>query len=584
MAEALTVSGILMAVLGLIAPVPPFLIDFFVVGNLLLAFLALILSISIKDVLQLSSFPAVLLTNTVFRICLSIAVTRSILSSGEAGDVIKIFGETLLGGNVLVGIVLYALITIVQFFVIAKGAERVAEVSARFTLDSLPGRQMSIDADVRMGVLDPDSAKQKRLELQNESRFFGALDGTMKFVKGDAIAGIFIVIVNLIGGIAVGVIYRDLDISEAVAVFATLSIGEGLVSQIPSFLNGLAAGFLVSRIEREDKDGLGAKMWNQLILPVQPKFVLGLISLVISAVSPLPPEPFILAATFLVTVGLVQSHINRLNTRNETIGFSPRLPALVTFQGKDPLKLAQLVEAFKSEVFTRYSVPLSRIVCEPASDYRVLARDKILWSGESLDDINQVLEEIVSVVENHLAELIDERTVYNLQAMWESHRGVNNLDQGISVFKAKEILQELLRQGVRLKPLDVTLEVLFNLPGSIEVEDGAHEIRKRLMRYAADDFNNKCILMLDQEDSIGIEEMLIEGSVLPFEIVRRLKSLINDDANTVLITFRNTASYLRKVLNLSKTKILSLEEVPDQLDLSKIMVLKIFDDHVAASA
>lgn len=583
MAEVITVSAVLLAVLGLIAPVPPFLIDVFVVANLLLAFLSLVLSISVKDILQLSSFPALLLANTVFRVCLSIAATRSILGSAEAGDVIKVFGEILLGGNVLVGVVVYLLITIVQFFVIAKGAERVAEVSARFTLDSLPGRQMSIDADVRMGLIDPDSAKKKRAELLNESRFFGALDGTMKFVKGDAIAGLFIVAVNLLGGVAVGILYRDLSFSDSISTFATLSVGEGLISQIPSFLNGLAAGFLVSRIERDDQAGLGAKMFRQLMAPVQPKFILGVICLVIAVASPLPSILFTLAACILFAVGLIQRQIEQLNRKMEVTLFSPRIPYAIVIQGSELQKVTQLTEALKEAVFTRYSIPISRIGYEQGTKYRLFIRGKELWSRTDVDDFSTAIEEILPIISEYLPDLVDERTVYSLQSIWESQRGVSSIDQGISVFKCKEIIQQLLRQGVMLTPIDVAVEALFNLPANIEVEDGVQEVRKRLIPYALQDCSEKTVVMLDHEDSLEIEEMLIEGSVLPFEAVRRLKSLINDDSNTILVAFKNTANYLRKVLNLSQTKVVSLDEIPDRLDTSKISVVKIFDSHVTAS-
>ncbi|MCS6893809.1 MAG: flagellar biosynthesis protein FlhA, partial [Deltaproteobacteria bacterium] len=331
MAELGIVIAILVAVVGLITPIPPLLLDFFVTANLLFALLVLILSITIKDVLQLSSFPAILLTNTIFRICLSVAITRSILGDIAGGEVVKMFGLTLLGGNLILGIVVYVLITIIQFFVIAKGGERVAEVSARFSLDSLPGRQMAIDADLRMGIIDPDTARQKRQELQNESRFFGALDGTMKFVKGDAIAGIIIVAVNLIGGILIGLIYHDLDLSSAVRTFATLSLGEGLISQIPSFLNGLAAGFLVTRVEK-DSTSVGSLVVRQIFDPVAPKFILGVLSFAIAVTSPLPGILFSVLGIGLIVIALAQSAINSQKFKKELFTFQPKLDDLLTIE------------------------------------------------------------------------------------------------------------------------------------------------------------------------------------------------------------------------------------------------------------
>ncbi|WP_379553642.1 FHIPEP family type III secretion protein [Qipengyuania sp. DGS5-3] len=244
----------LVVILGLVAifamfilPMPPAMLDVFIAINLTIAALLVIAVIGVKHPLDFSTFPSILLFTTVARLAISIATTRMILTEMDGGQIISEFGETAAGGNIVVGLVVFLIITVVQFIVISKGSERVAEVCARFSLDAMPGKQLSIDSDLRSGMLTKEEAKTKRNTLEQESRLYGSLDGAMKFVKGDAIASVVIVVINLIGGIAVGAIYHGLSLSEAAGVFSILTIGDGLVAQIPAFLCALAAGLLVTR-------------------------------------------------------------------------------------------------------------------------------------------------------------------------------------------------------------------------------------------------------------------------------------------------------------------------------------------------
>ncbi|MCX7952763.1 MAG: flagellar biosynthesis protein FlhA [Deltaproteobacteria bacterium] len=583
MSELVSVGCILLAVIGLLTPVPPAVLDVFVVFNLLFAILSLILSVTVKDVLQLSSFPAILLTNTLFRICLSVAVTRSILGQAEAGEVIKLFGETLVGQNIFLGLVVYVIITTVQFFVIAKGAERVAEVSARFSLDSLPGRQMSIDADVRMGVIDPETAKQKRLELQNESRFFGALDGTMKFVKGDALAGVLIVLINLLGGLAVGTLISDLTFQEAIATYVTLSIGEGLVSQIPSFLNGLSAGFLVSRVERESERGLAKLMIDQISQHPQSKLALGGICLAIVLFTPLPPFIFLLAGSLLFLSAFAKGMAAKFD-KKPFFKFDPRLENLITVEINLPIDdFMQFPELLKQRIFDTYSIPVWRVsVQQNLSCFKLYVRDNLIFSRENPSSREEALSSIVEALKNWLPELFDERSVYYLHNLYEKQCGIANTEQPLNVFKIKEILQELVKQGLTLKPLDVVLGTVFNLDNSFSVEEGVYEVRKRLFKYSLKDSSELRLIMLDHDDALNIEECLLQGSILPFDIVKRLKESLPDEENIFLVTFKNTATYLRKALGLTKTKILSTEELPDKMNVTNIEIFRLGTENVAA--
>lgn len=247
----------------LVLPMPAWLLDVMVALNISMGVLLLLVSLFVRSPLGMSSLPSMLLISTLFRISVNVATTRQLLLHAHAGDIINTFGKLVIGGSLVVGLVVFLIITIVQFIVVAKGAERVAEVVARFTLDALPGKQMSIDADVRAGSSTQAEAAIRRAELTSEAQFYGAMDGAMKFIKGDAIAGIVIVMVNLFGGIAIGVLVMDLPFAAAVQKFSVLSIGDGLVSQIPSLFVAIAAGIVITRTASNVPGNLGNQISQQ---------------------------------------------------------------------------------------------------------------------------------------------------------------------------------------------------------------------------------------------------------------------------------------------------------------------------------
>ena len=250
--EVLLALGVVGVVVLLIVPIPAWLLDGLLSLSIASSILILMTSLLIKKPLEFTAFPTVLLGVTLFRLALNIATTRLILSHGHegvhgAGKVIETFGELMMGGNFAIGVIVFIILVVVNFVVITKGSGRIAEVAARFTLDSMPGKQMAIDADLSSGLIDTDDAKLRRKELEQESTFFGAMDGASKFVRGDAIAGLVILAVNVIGGILIGVLQHDVPIGEAFSTYTIMSIGDGLVSQIPALIVSIAAGFLVSK-------------------------------------------------------------------------------------------------------------------------------------------------------------------------------------------------------------------------------------------------------------------------------------------------------------------------------------------------
>lgn len=249
----------------MVLPMPTLLIDIMIAVNLCGAVVLMMVAIYIRTPVAFSSFPTVLLLSTLFRLALSISTTRLILLQADAGAIIYTFGDFVVGGNMVVGLVVFLIITLVQFIVITKGSERVAEVSARFSLDAMPGKQMSIDSDLRAGVISMPQARKMRSQLQKESQMYGAMDGAMKFVKGDAIAGLLIIVVNILGGVSIGVFQQGMTAGEAMQLYSLLTVGDGLVAQIPALFISITSGIIVTRVASDDAENLGADISRQII-------------------------------------------------------------------------------------------------------------------------------------------------------------------------------------------------------------------------------------------------------------------------------------------------------------------------------
>lgn len=259
--DIVLVALLVTIVFMMIIPLPPVLMDVLQAVNLGISALLLMVAVYIQSPLAFVSFPSVLLLTTLFRLSLGVAATRTILLHADAGQIIKTFGDFVVAGNLVVGAVTFLIMTIVQFVVVTKGSERVAEVAARFSLDSMPGKQMSVDGDLRAGSIDLREARRRRVAIERESQLYGAMDGAMKFLKGDAIAGLISIVVNIIGGITIGSLQKGMGLSEALDVYAILTIGDGLVGQIPALFTAITAGFIVTRVSPEDN---GADLGNAI--------------------------------------------------------------------------------------------------------------------------------------------------------------------------------------------------------------------------------------------------------------------------------------------------------------------------------
>ncbi len=352
--DVLVAFGVLGIVLMIIIPLPPLMLDILLAFNITLSAVIIMITMFTTNVLQLSVFPTLLLVTTLFRLGLNISSTRLILSEGDAGSIIEAFGEFVIGGNYVVGIIIFLIIVIIQFVVITNGAGRVSEVSARFTLDAMPGKQMSVDADLNAGIIDEVTARKRRQDLQSEADFYGAMDGASKFVKGDAIAGIIITIINIVAGIVIGVM-NGMSFAQAGELYTRLTIGDGLVSQIPALLISTASGILVTR--SGSSDNFGKTFSKQLTaFPV----ALGIVSAVmffLALIPGMPKLPFLLAT---VTGSVATYLLIKEDQKNQEAELAKVEEEYTEMERKEPENVMSLISVEPMEVEIGYGlIPLA---------------------------------------------------------------------------------------------------------------------------------------------------------------------------------------------------------------------------------
>ncbi len=286
----------------LIIPLPSMVLDLFITVNIAAALAVVVATMYLNKALDFAAFPSLLLLTTMFRLAINVSVTRLILTKGDAGSVVHDFGQFVVGGNVVIGLVIFLILVVIQFVVVTNGAGRVAEVAARFTLDAMPGKQMAIDADLNAGLITDEQARNRRTEIGREADFYGAMDGASKFVKGDAMAAVMITAINLIGGIVVGVLQHHIGFSEATHTYSLLTVGDGLAAQIPALLISVATGILVTRSGGSDSD-LGTDLANQILGQRRAPLVAGVVVCAFAAVPGLPKLPFLFIGGMMAAIG-----------------------------------------------------------------------------------------------------------------------------------------------------------------------------------------------------------------------------------------------------------------------------------------
>ncbi len=347
------VLAVVLIIVMMVLPLPTFLLDILLALNISLSLLILLITMSIHEPLEIAAFPSLLLITTLFRLSLNVSSTRLILLTGNPGRIIQAFGNFVVGGNYVVGLVIFLILVVVQFMVITKGAERVAEVAARFTLDAMPGKQMSIDADLNSGLISESEARHRRTQISREADFYGAMDGASKFVKGDAIAGIIITIINILGGIAIGIFQKGDDFAAALNRYSLLSVGDGLVSQIPALLISTATGIIITRAASENN--LGRDLTTQLFSQYKVLATAAAVIMIMGFVPGLPTWPFLIIGLLLggLSYGILRS--DRLTEVSEDVALEQQQLE----EARKPESLISLLQVDQIELEIGYSlIPL----------------------------------------------------------------------------------------------------------------------------------------------------------------------------------------------------------------------------------
>jgi type III secretion protein V len=484
-------------------------VDVLVAANILFGVGLLLLALYIPGPTAFASFPSVLLLTTLFRLSLSIAITRLILLDADAGRIIETFGQVVVGGNLVVGIVVFLIITVVQFIVIAKGAERVAEVAARFTLDAMPGKQLSIDSDLRSGLIDKDEARRRRRRLEVESQLHGALDGAMKFVRGDSIAGIVIIIINILGGLAVGVLQLGLPLADAVRTYSILTIGDGLVAQIPALLSAIAAGLIVTRTGGEVLDQhLGASIARELGGHPRVMLTAGVLALLLAAVPGFPWPVFIAFGLPMVAAALWRRRHESAALRGllSRLGFASSarpategpaiepdlkpLPAVVLevsadvieAYGREPLTGAaqRVAERLREEYGAPIANPVLRVAADlPGGRYRLrtfgvcIADSELAGGGDSAADaagpgaaglgaVDLLEGNLARALRRQLAQFAGIQETSNLLNRWSRDYPdlIKEMLRAAAPQRVSEVLRRLLDEGVSIRQLRDIFEAI----------------------------------------------------------------------------------------------------------------------------
>jgi len=671
---------ILLIVALLIIPLPPGLLDFMFILNLMLSLVILLMTMYIKEPLELSIYPSLLLITTLFRLSLNISSTRSILlNDGYAGEVIKTFGNFVIRGNVVVGLVIFLIIVLVQFIVITKGAERVSEVSARFTLDAMPGKQMAIDADLSSGLIDEKEAQERREKIQREADFFGAMDGASKFVKGDAIISIIVTLINLIGGMIVGLI-KGGDFTAVINTYSIATVGDGLMGQIPALLISVATGMIVTRSASESNLNLdvirqftsqptvmiiaGAAMPSLIIIgfPILQVLVISAMLLALGIVLLRRNKAALaLAAEGAQVVEEVTSEVSYYRNLDNVyellnvdaigveVGYS-LLPLVDEKAGGNFLdRIVMLRKQFADEM----GMVLPPIRLKDSSrlnpnQYEVLLRGETIAVGEILvdhylglapedldpaDDVDGIdtiepafglpakwisedkkikaeiagytLIDATSVIITHIAELM-RRHAYELLSRQEVKRMLDNLKKHndsivdetipslVSLSELQRVLQNLLREGIPIRDMEIILETLSDYAPTIKDTDLLTEyVRQALKRTITRRFAVAGQLKVINLDS-AVEEMIVKGlkkhetgSYLSLdanviqkiigsaaEQIEKMKKLVQDP---IILTSPVVRVYFKKLMDqfFPNITVLSYNDLDPEIQIQSLGIIKI---------
>ncbi len=613
----------------LIVPLPSLLLDVFLAFNIATAMVLLLVGLYIPRALALSSLPSLLLLTTLTRLALNVSSTRLILTEAWAGEVIEAFGNFVVQGNYVVGAVLFLIVTLVQFLVIARGSERVAEVAARFSLDAMPGRQMAIDADLRTGALSLPEAQQQRQELQRESRLYGAMDGAMKFVKGDAIASLVIIGVNIVGGLLIGAFQRGMPLGEAVETYTLLTIGDGLVGQIPALLIATTAGFIITRVDdsrtssqptaQRPQTSLGASIARQILIYPRAWILAALFLAVLAVVPGLPLLPFLALSALCALMAwlsraIAAKHSDPTPELSPSMviavraGIEARLPAAFLALHKNALLTHW--EELQRKVGKEMGVRVPQLVLSPhkaqsttlqespENHLEILVREVVVYRAPLPDSVEEstVLEPLQNTTYQHLDALVG---IQETQQLLDALREIAPADVEAVVPRSLEIpalsavLRTLLQNGIPIRDLRAILTAITLVPKAKEVrpEALAEQIRPALAHIITAHFTQASLALraytVEREIEVTLQDAIRNGDQgrylsLPPSIRNTLleaarKLWAKPQEPIMVVTTAEVRPFLQDLLALDfpNLKVLSHREITPTIALEPLGTLQV---------
>jgi type III secretion protein V len=615
-ADVALASLVVLVVAMMIVPLPPLLLDVLIALNIGISIVLLLVSIYVSESLKIAAFPTLLLLTTLFRVALEVSATRLILLRANAGQVIHAFGNFVVAGNLVVGAVVFIILTVVQYLVISRGAERVAEVGARFTLDAMPGKQMAIDAELRAGHIDHAEARKRRALLGRESQFFGSMDGAMKFVKGDAIAAMVVLVTNIVGGLVIGVWQRGMELGQAARTFSVLTIGEGLVAQMPALIISTAAGILVTRVSSEEEGThLGAEVGGQLLAQPRALAIAAALLGLLALVPGLPTVPFLLLAVLLgfVAFRLLRAPVATANDTAATAGATglrPSLPAplltpvvielglalgeVLAPGGEQSRLIDQLVPALRERLFEELGLPLPAVrlrLATPglaADAYQLRLSEVTMAAGSAAvrpEAAEVIAAHLLLVLRRHGFELLGiQETQGLLDALERTHPALVRevVPKVVSAALLTDVLRRLAEEGVSLRALREILGALaewapLERDPVVLTEHVRTALRRQLTaRYVAGGALAVHLLEPAIEDAVreaihrtATGNYLALDPELSREILGAVGRAVRGEDTPVLLTSTDVRRYLRRLVEIEhpRVAVLAYPELPPELRL-----------------
>ncbi len=591
--DAVLAIGVMGLIVLLIVPLPPFLLDALLCLSIVFSVMALLLTLYVENALEFSSFPSLLLFLTLFRLGLNVASTRMILTRAEGGDIISTFGNFVTQGNLIVGLILFALLTIINFVVVTKGSGRIAEVAARFTLEALPGKQLAIDGELSGGFLSQDEAKKAREKVTEEAEFYGAMDGASKFVRGDAIAGLVITFVNIFGGFLVGMTVKGLSWQNCVSTFTRLTVGDGLVSQIPALLISVAAGIMVTRAS---SGSLSRTLTKQVFHHPKVLFMAGMTVLVLSFV---PGMPFLVmlpisAAFLLASYAQGKRKGEPQKQEKRTTVHSLLVHPLEVELGYEVVQLAdplfQRLTEIKKHVAAHLGVSVPKVQISDNPDlsgtaWQIRVRGNLVASGRGAE-LRSLEKALIQVIEQHAHVLLTRQDVAQMIQDVKRHDSVvveELIGKKLNVGQIVRVLQNLLKEGVPIRDFVSILEILADHAkgDASDLEELSEAVRHGLSRGISEEFFGKThiahVIRIDPK----VEQILnvSKGIVRPATIDKLARSLLtfSEQATSrglrpVVVTDTVTRAKLKKLIEkqLPELSVLSYKEVASDVELNEI--------------